>query len=39
MLIMRRYLSDHTPQEAMEFLIKHLDNTQNNAELFASMKG
>lgn len=37
MWIMRRYLSDMTPIEAMEFLQKQLENTRNNEELLLTM--
>lgn len=37
MWIMRRYLSDMTPVEAMEFLQKQLESTRNNEELLLTM--
>lgn len=37
MWIMRRYLSDMTPIEAMEFLQKQLESTRNNEELLLTM--
>jgi transcription termination factor Rho len=37
MWIMRRFLSDMTPVEAMEFLQKQLENTRNNEELLLTM--
>lgn len=37
MWIMRRYLSDMTSIEAMEFLQKQLENTRNNEELLLTM--
>jgi len=36
MWILRRHLSEHTPIEAMEELLKLLDNTKNNRELLIS---
>jgi transcription termination factor Rho len=37
MWIMRRFLSDMTPVEAMEFLQKQMENTRNNEELLLTM--
>lgn len=37
MWIMRRFLSDMTPVEAMEFLQKQLESTRNNEELLLTM--
>jgi transcription termination factor Rho len=37
MWILRRYLSDMTPIEAMEFLQKQMENTRNNEELLLTM--
>lgn len=37
MWILRRYLADMTPVEAMEFLHKQLENTRDNRELLLSM--
>ncbi|MDR3127295.1 MAG: transcription termination factor Rho [Tannerellaceae bacterium] len=39
MWVLRKYLSDMNPIEAMEFLKKQLDNTRNNAEFLISMNG
>jgi transcription termination factor Rho len=35
--ILRKYLSDMTPVEAMEFLEKQMTLTQSNAEFLATM--
>ncbi|MDR2890067.1 MAG: transcription termination factor Rho [Alistipes sp.] len=35
--IMRKFLSDMNPVEAMEVIKKHVDNTRDNAELLISM--
>ena len=35
--ILRRYLSDMTPMEAMEEMTKHMEHTQDNEELLATM--
>jgi len=37
MWILRKYLSDMNPIEAMEFVKERLENTQDNAEFLASM--
>jgi len=37
MWILRKYLSDMNPIEAMEFVKDRLENTQDNAEFLASM--
>ncbi len=37
MWILRKYLSDMNPIEAMEFVKSHLENTRDNAEFLASM--
>ena len=37
MWILRKYLSDMNPMEAMEFVKDRLENTQDNAEFLASM--
>lgn len=37
MWILRRYLSEHTPVEAMEELLKRMSQTSNNMELLLSM--
>ena len=39
MIILRRHLDDMKPDEAMEFLLKHMRNTANNNEFLASMNG
>ncbi|MDR3128978.1 MAG: transcription termination factor Rho [Tannerellaceae bacterium] len=39
MWVLRKYLSDMNPIEAMEFLKKQLENTRNNAEFLLSMNG
>jgi transcription termination factor Rho len=35
--ILRKYLADMTPLEAMEFLQERMRNTQNNDEFLLSM--
>ncbi|QIG89845.1 transcription termination factor Rho [Chryseobacterium sp. POL2] len=37
MWIMRKYLSDMNPMEAMEFVMKNIKNTRNNEEFLMSM--
>jgi len=37
MNVMRQYLSEHTPVEAMEQMLKHINNTRSNEELLFSM--
>ena len=37
--ILRKYMSDMTSQEAMEFLLDKMKGTQNNAEFLISMNG
>lgn len=39
MFILRNHLADMKPEEAMEFLLKHLTNTKSNEEFLASMNG
>jgi len=39
MFILRNHLADMKPEEAMEFLLKHLTNTRSNEEFLASMNG
>lgn len=39
MIILRRHLNDMKPDEAMEFLLKHMRGTQNNQEFLLSMNG
>lgn len=39
MLILRNHLADMKPVEAMEFMRKHLINTQSNEEFLISMNG
>lgn len=39
MHILRKHLADMKPDEAMEFLRKHMVGTQNNEEFLASMNG
>ncbi|MEY3052495.1 MAG: hypothetical protein RLY31_2280 [Bacteroidota bacterium] len=39
MFILRNHLADMKPEEAMEFLIKHLQGTKSNEEFLASMNG
>ncbi len=39
MHILRKHLADMKPDEAMNFLRKHMIGTQNNAEFMASMNG
>ena len=39
MFILRNHLADMKPEEAMEFLLKHLTNTKSNDEFLASMNG
>jgi transcription termination factor Rho len=37
MWVLRKYLSDMNPIEAMDFVKSHLDNTKNNDEFLMSM--
>ncbi|MEZ4994981.1 MAG: hypothetical protein R2824_31470 [Saprospiraceae bacterium] len=39
MFILRNHLSDMKPDEAMEFLRKHIVNTSSNEEFLTSMNG
>ena len=39
LFILRKHLSDMKPEEAMEFLLKHMLNTRSNEEFLASMNG
>jgi transcription termination factor Rho len=39
MWVLRKYLSDMNPIEAMDFIKKQLENTRNNAEFLLSMNG
>jgi transcription termination factor Rho len=39
MYILRNQLSDMKPDEAMEFLLKHMSGTNNNYEFLATMNG
>lgn len=39
MYILRNHLSDMKPEEAMEFLLKHMNGTQNNQEFLIAMNG
>ncbi len=39
MFILRNHLADMKPEEAMEFILKHMRNTSSNAEFLASMNG
>jgi transcription termination factor Rho len=39
MFILRNHLSDMKPEEAMEFLLKHIQGTKSNEEFLASMNG
>ncbi len=39
LFILRKHLSDMKPEEAMEFLLKHMMNTRSNEEFLASMNG
>lgn len=39
MFILRKHLADMKPEEAMEFLLKHMTNTKSNEEFLASMNG
>ncbi|MCC6724832.1 MAG: transcription termination factor Rho [Saprospiraceae bacterium] len=39
LFILRKHLSDMKPEEAMEFLMKHMQNTRSNDEFLASMNG
>ncbi len=39
MFILRNHLADMKPEEAMEFLLKHLQGTKSNEEFLASMNG
>ncbi len=39
MFILRNHLADMKPEEAMEFLLKHMRSTSSNEEFLASMNG
>lgn len=39
MFILRNHLADMKPEEAMEFLLKHLHSTRSNDEFLSSMNG
>jgi transcription termination factor Rho len=39
MFILRNHLADMKPEEAMEFLLKHMQGTRSNEEFLASMNG
>ncbi len=39
MFILRNHLADMKPEEAMEFILKHMRHTSSNAEFLASMNG
>jgi transcription termination factor Rho len=39
MYILRNHLSDMKPEEAMDFLLKHMNGTQNNHEFLIAMNG
>lgn len=39
LFILRKHLADMKPEEAMEFLLKHMQNTRSNEEFLASMNG
>jgi transcription termination factor Rho len=39
MVILRNHLADMKPEEAMEFIRKHLVSTKSNDEFLASMNG
>ncbi len=39
MFILRNHLADMKPEEAMEFILKHIRNTSSNEEFLASMNG
>jgi transcription termination factor Rho len=39
MFILRNHLADMKPEEAMEFLLKHMQHTSSNEEFLASMNG
>ena len=39
MFILRNHLADMKPEEAMEFMLKHLTSTKSNGEFLASMNG
>ena len=39
MWILRRFLSDRTSIEAMEFIMQQMERTRNNDELLLSMNG
>lgn len=39
MIILRNHLSDMKPDEAMEFLRKHMAGTTSNGEFLTSMNG
>jgi transcription termination factor Rho len=39
MYILRNHLADMKPEEAMDFLLKHMNGTQNNHEFLIAMNG
>lgn len=39
MFILRNHLADMKPEEALEFLLKHMQHTTNNDEFLSSMNG
>jgi transcription termination factor Rho len=39
LFILRKHISDMKPEEAMEFMLKHMQNTRSNEEFLASMNG
>jgi transcription termination factor Rho len=39
MFILRNHLADMKPEEAMEFLLKHMNGTRSNDEFLSSMNG
>ncbi len=39
MFILRKHLTDMKPDEAMEFMLKHMKDTKSNDEFLASMNG
>jgi len=39
MIILRKHLADMKPEEAMQFLLKHMRSTSSNEEFLTSMNG
>jgi transcription termination factor Rho len=39
MFILRKHLADMKPEEALEFMLKHMQQTTSNEEFLSSMNG